>query len=67
MWERGRVKGQPQGSLGRLYRARKARGGDGRSNGDQWPWGAALIAIRGAFNWRGNRRGVKGEGGGRCF
>jgi hypothetical protein len=27
---RGRVKGQPQGSLGRLYRARKAREGDGQ-------------------------------------
>jgi hypothetical protein len=30
MWERGRVKGQPQGSLGRLYRARKARGATAR-------------------------------------
>jgi hypothetical protein len=28
VWEHGRVKGQPQGSLGRLYRTRKAREGD---------------------------------------
>jgi hypothetical protein len=34
MWERGRVKGQPQGSLGRLYRAR--RGGKGRRSEREW-------------------------------
>jgi hypothetical protein len=39
-----RVKGRPQGLWGRFYSARKARGGDSRSNGHQWPWGAALIA-----------------------
>jgi hypothetical protein len=33
--ERGRVKGQPQGSLGRLYRAR--RGGEGHRPKKKWP------------------------------
>jgi hypothetical protein len=36
--EAGEWKGQPQGLPGRFYRARKARGGDGRSDGHQWPW-----------------------------
>jgi hypothetical protein len=36
VWERGRVKGQPQGSLGRLYRARRGERGIGlRRNGHQ--------------------------------
>jgi hypothetical protein len=30
MWERGRVKGQPQGSLWRFYRARRGERGDSR-------------------------------------
>jgi hypothetical protein len=33
-----------------------------RTNGQR-----PLIALRGAFNWRGNEWGVKGGGGGRCF
>jgi hypothetical protein len=37
----GRVKGRPQGLWGRFYSARKARRGDGWSNGHQWPWGPA--------------------------
>jgi hypothetical protein len=56
-----RVKGRPQGLWGWFYRARRARGGDGWSNGHQWPWGAVLIALGGAFNWRGNRRGLREE------
>jgi hypothetical protein len=35
----GECKGATAGSPGRFYRARKVRGGDGRSNGHQWPWG----------------------------
>jgi hypothetical protein len=35
VWERGRVKGQPQGSLGRLYRAE--RGGEGHRPKKKWP------------------------------
>jgi hypothetical protein len=33
--------GAAAGALGRFYSARKVRGGDGRSNGHQWPWGPA--------------------------
>jgi hypothetical protein len=49
VWERGRVKGQPRGSLGRLYRAR--RGGEGRRSG-HWP----------SIPWRPVFKAFKGEG-----
>jgi hypothetical protein len=55
VWEQGRVKGQSQGSLGRLYRAR--RGEEGRRPKKEWPsmpWGAGLESIQ-----RG--RGLNGE------
>jgi hypothetical protein len=45
---RGRVKGRPEGLWGRFYSVKKARGGDGQSNGHQWPWGGGLDCIKGS-------------------
>jgi hypothetical protein len=52
------VKGQPQGLSGRFYRAMRERGGDGQSNGHQWPKGvpAALLPSRGGRLTWGNGR-----------
>jgi hypothetical protein len=45
VWERGRVKGQQQGYLGRLYRARRGGEGHGRMH-----WPLMAMAVAGGFD-----------------
>jgi hypothetical protein len=57
------AKGRPQGLWGRFYSARKARGGDGRSNGHQWPWGPAASRHSRGGNLNGEETGeIDGRG-----
>jgi type IV secretory pathway TrbL component len=64
------LSGCERGAQGIDFGLNRAGKGGGATPSELRPsmaMGAALIALRGAINWRGNGRGVKGGGGGRCF